>query len=134
MDNEINLNADKSCTKTCSDYKNTKNYGCAEDTLCAESHIDEASLRCKGTVYDCDYVDDDLAVCPVTITVLSLSCTLAHTHTQEYEHGSQIILIYIFFFGCFNFSRYKSLIHDAMITFGTRMEKRLENTTAAYKH
>lgn len=67
VDNEINLNADKSCSKTCTDYKNTKNYGCAENTLCAESYIDEASTRCKGTIYNCDYVDDDLTVCPVAI-------------------------------------------------------------------
>lgn len=65
IDNEINLNSDQSCRKTCNDFTQTKNYGCADGTLCAESHIDNAITRCKGTVYNCDYIDDDLTICPV---------------------------------------------------------------------
>lgn len=68
VDNEVNLNADHSCKQTCADYKNTKSYGCEEKTMCAEyAHIDQASTRCTGTIYNCDYVDDDLTVCPVII-------------------------------------------------------------------
>lgn len=75
IDNEVNLNADKSCKQTCSDYKITKNFGCAEKTLCNEySHIDEASMRCKGTIYNCDFVDDDvISVCPVRTCYILLN-------------------------------------------------------------
>lgn len=65
VDNEVNLNDEKSCKQTCSDYTSTKSFGCAEKTLCSEySHIDEASIRCKGTIYNCDFIDDDVTVCP----------------------------------------------------------------------
>lgn len=66
IDNEINLNADQSCKQSCSDYTNTKNFGCAEKTICAEyAHIDQSSTRCKGTIYNCESIDDDLTFCPV---------------------------------------------------------------------
>lgn len=66
VDNEINLNADKSCRQTCSDFPITKNYGCSKDTLCEDyQHIDQSSIQCKGTIYNCDFVEDDLTICPV---------------------------------------------------------------------
>lgn len=79
VDNEVNLNADKSCKQTCSDYTSTKNFGCAEKTLCKEySHIDEASIRCKGSIYNCDFVDDDVTVCPVN-KITEINWTVLYT-------------------------------------------------------
>lgn len=66
VDNEVNMNEDKSCKQTCSDYTNARSFGCAEKTMCSDyGHIDEASIRCKGTIYNCDFVDDGVTVCPV---------------------------------------------------------------------
>lgn len=65
VDNEINLNPDESCKRTCSDYSRTQSYGCHPDTLCGQTHIDPVSSRCNGTVYDCDFVDEDLTACAV---------------------------------------------------------------------
>ncbi|XP_031621010.1 uncharacterized protein LOC116339329 [Contarinia nasturtii] len=64
VENEINLNGEQSCSQHCSDYKNAHSFGCAEGTLCAESHIDQASTLCKGTIYNCAAMDDELTVCP----------------------------------------------------------------------
>lgn len=66
VDNEINLNPDSSCKKTCSDYTNTKNYDCKDDTLCAESHVDQASTKCNGTILNCEFIDGELTACPVS--------------------------------------------------------------------
>lgn len=80
IDNEVNMNAEKSCKQSCSDYTNTKSFDCAEKTLCSEyAHIDEASTRCKGTIYNCDFVDDDVTVCPVIRHYILLSY---HSHHQ----------------------------------------------------
>lgn len=70
VDNEINLNPDQSCRQTCSDYSMAKSFGCAKDTFCGDyQHIDQASTQCKGTIYNCDYVDDDLTICPVVAEI-----------------------------------------------------------------
>jgi len=66
VDNEINLNPDQSCTQTCSDYSRTQSYGCHRDTLCGQTHIDPVTSRCNGTIYNCDFVGEDLAACAST--------------------------------------------------------------------
>lgn len=97
VENEVNLNPDQSCSKTCSDYSDTKSYGCATDTVCADyQHIDQASTRCKGTVYNCDKVDDDLTICPVVEAIFGIY---------------YLLLIFFFILHTFfriNFSQYKS--------------------------
>lgn len=67
VDNEVNLNPDASCSRTCDDYTRTRNYDCQPGTLCGEQHIDRESTRCNGTVLNCDFIDDDLTACPVSV-------------------------------------------------------------------
>lgn len=69
VDNEVNLNQDDSCKATCSDYKQTRNYKCDADTLCADQIIDHASTKCNGTVLNCEFIDEDVTVCPVNIWI-----------------------------------------------------------------
>lgn len=64
VDNEVNLNADKKCSFSCTDFRQTNNFGCHPDTLCAAQHIDPTATRCNGTVYNCEKLDNDLTICP----------------------------------------------------------------------
>lgn len=64
VENEVNLNAEKSCRSSCSSFKATKNFDCHSETLCAETHINLQSTKCNGTVYNCEKIDDDLTICP----------------------------------------------------------------------
>lgn len=73
VDNEVNLNQDASCKHTCSDHKQTKNFNCKSDTLCAENHIDLASTKCNGTVLNCEFIGDDLTACPVSSSILRIT-------------------------------------------------------------
>lgn len=68
VDNEINLNAEQTCTRTCFDYGKTKQYGCHNDTLCAQNTIPSKVNVCKGTIRDCQFIDADVEVCPSVST------------------------------------------------------------------
>lgn len=67
VDNEVNINPDASCSRTCGDYTQTRNYDCQAGTLCGEPHIDKVSTRCNGTILNCEFIDDELSVCPVSV-------------------------------------------------------------------
>lgn len=65
IDNEVNLNAEGTCTLTCNDYQNTRHHECRPDTLCAalQPHHRNA-VSCKGKVRGCYTLEDELSVCP----------------------------------------------------------------------
>ncbi|KAG4078104.1 hypothetical protein HA402_002155 [Bradysia odoriphaga] len=62
VDNEVNLNPDNDCKKSCSDYTTTKSYGCHEGTPC-DKEPQNTKTRCNGTLYDCDFIESDMSVC-----------------------------------------------------------------------
>lgn len=64
VDNEINLNPDGTCTKYCTDFKQTKNYDCKPNTLCADTNLDRNKTRCEGSIRDCDYFGPTFSYCP----------------------------------------------------------------------
>lgn len=66
IDNEINLNAEGTCRQKCSDYVHTKHYHCAENSFCSETLEPwaKSKLICNGAVYNCQYFDADLNLCP----------------------------------------------------------------------
>lgn len=64
VDNEINFNADQSCTSTCEDYKITTQFGCHNDTPCAQTVTKSKPNICKGTIRDCEFIESDLEICP----------------------------------------------------------------------
>lgn len=64
VDNEINLNIEQTCTRTCVDYEQTKQYGCHNDTLCAQGNVVAKVNQCKGTVRNCQFIEADVEICP----------------------------------------------------------------------
>lgn len=67
VDNEVNLNPDNDCKKSCSDYTTTRSYGCHEDTPCSKEP-QNAKTRCNGTIYNCDFIGSDMSLCFTVIT------------------------------------------------------------------
>lgn len=67
IDNEVNLNPENNCKRTCSDYKLTKNYVCRNDTFCSLPEIGKDRAVCKGTVVDCDFLGSDMNICASVI-------------------------------------------------------------------
>lgn len=65
IDNEVNLNADGTCTLTCADYQNTKQHQCRPDTLCALVNPEQRKkLECNGRIRGCYGLEDELTICP----------------------------------------------------------------------
>jgi len=57
IENEVDLNVDRSCKSECSAYTYTKSEGCLADTFC------ENQNRCKGKIFDCETYDSHATVC-----------------------------------------------------------------------
>ncbi|XP_017139529.1 uncharacterized protein LOC108153940 isoform X1 [Drosophila miranda] len=58
IENEVDLNNEETCRETCSFYQSTRSEGCYKDLYCARQP------RCSGRLYDCQFVDSDMWVCP----------------------------------------------------------------------
>lgn len=63
IDNEVNLNAERSCSSTCNDFKLTRTNECYNGTLC--SHSNFAKTKCTGDVFDCATIVSDGIACLV---------------------------------------------------------------------
>nr|XP_026492111.1 uncharacterized protein LOC113397811 isoform X3 [Vanessa tameamea] len=57
IENEVNLNTEKTCTENCAYYTLTERHGCFEGEYCERQ-------SCKGRIIDCQYIDSDMWVCP----------------------------------------------------------------------
>lgn len=66
IDNEVNLNANNDCKLSCSDYQLTTNHLCYNGSYCAENtaFAPETDLKCNGVVVGCDFVGNDMTICP----------------------------------------------------------------------
>lgn len=66
IDNEVNLNAVNDCKLSCSDYQLATNHLCYNGSYCAENtaFAPEADLKCNGAVVGCDFVGNDMTICP----------------------------------------------------------------------
>lgn len=85
VENEVNLNADNDCKKSCSDYSVAKTYGCHEGTLC-DKEPENPKSRCNGTLINCDFIEADMTVCFTVIRFKYDSRTellINDLHTQE---------------------------------------------------
>ncbi|XP_017113092.1 uncharacterized protein LOC108136442 isoform X1 [Drosophila elegans] len=58
IENEVDLNNEETCRETCSFYQSTRSEGCFKELYCARQP------RCSGRLYDCQFVDSDMWVCP----------------------------------------------------------------------
>lgn len=82
VDNEINMNPDGSCAPYCTDFKETKSYGCKEGTMCAANYLDHNKTRCLGTIRDCDYFGPSFNLCPNVSELLFLLWAFLFTQIQ----------------------------------------------------
>ncbi|BFG02405.1 uncharacterized protein DMAD_01914 [Drosophila madeirensis] len=58
IENEVDLNNEETCRETCSFYQSTRSEGCYKDLYCARQP------KCSGRLYNCQFVDSDMWVCP----------------------------------------------------------------------
>lgn len=65
VDNEANLNPERSCSSQCSDYKQTKHFQCETGSLCDTNEgNNKPNLRCNGIIRDCSEIDSsDVVLC-----------------------------------------------------------------------
>lgn len=75
--NEVDLNSDQSCFKSCGSYEYSKVYGCFDNKYCKQQR------KCNGKVLHCQFVDADMWICP--------SSSNSHRRYEyiEYENGKQ---------------------------------------------
>ena len=57
IENEIDLNAQSSCRKSCEPYNFAKPQSCYKDLFCSKQ------LPCNGRLFDCGFYDADAWVC-----------------------------------------------------------------------
>lgn len=58
IENEVDMNMRQQCWQTCADYTRSRNEGCFKEKLCARQE------RCSNRIYNCNYVDSDMEICP----------------------------------------------------------------------
>ncbi|XP_017056016.1 uncharacterized protein LOC108097935 isoform X1 [Drosophila ficusphila] len=58
IENEVDLNNEETCRETCAFYQSTRSEGCFKELYCARQP------RCSGRLYNCQFVDSDMWVCP----------------------------------------------------------------------
>ncbi|XP_045498675.1 uncharacterized protein LOC123696512 isoform X3 [Colias croceus] len=75
IENEVDMNADNTCSENCAYYTLAENHGCFKDQFCAKQPA------CKGRIINCQYMDSDMWVCPA-----SKSSTRRYEWI-EYENG-----------------------------------------------
>ncbi|KAL9877999.1 chemokine-like protein orion isoform 1-T1 [Glossina fuscipes fuscipes] len=57
IENEVDMNHNRECWRTCEDYEYSKSEGCFKDKFCARQE------RCTGHIHNCRYVDSDMFIC-----------------------------------------------------------------------
>ncbi|KAH8269843.1 hypothetical protein KR026_009197, partial [Drosophila bipectinata] len=58
VENEVDLNNEETCRETCDYYQSTRAEGCFKEKYCARQQ------RCSGRIYNCQFIDSDMWVCP----------------------------------------------------------------------
>ncbi|KQS30547.1 uncharacterized protein LOC6551613 isoform X2 [Drosophila erecta] len=58
IENEVDLNNEETCRETCSFYQSTRSEGCFKELYCSRQP------KCSGRLYNCQFVDSDMWVCP----------------------------------------------------------------------
>lgn len=75
IENEVDLNSDETCRETCSFYQSTRSEGCFKEYFCSRQP------KCTGRLYNCQFVDSDMWVCPA-----AMNSTRRYEYI-EYENG-----------------------------------------------
>lgn len=75
IQNEVDLNPEKSCGEDCGFYTYTKSYSCFKDQYCKKQRT------CSGKILNCRFIDSDMWVCP------GMTNTSRRYEYIEYENG-----------------------------------------------
>ncbi|XP_076270248.1 uncharacterized protein LOC143202526 [Rhynchophorus ferrugineus] len=59
VQNEADMNSDRTCTKNCQAYSLTKNYGCYD----GDSQYCKEIERCNGKIIGCRYIESSMEIC-----------------------------------------------------------------------
>ncbi|XP_040174781.1 uncharacterized protein LOC120906811 isoform X2 [Anopheles arabiensis] len=59
VENEVDMTTDNTCRETCSHYKyGHEQHQCYKELYCSQQP------KCAGRIYDCEYIDSDMWICP----------------------------------------------------------------------
>ncbi|KAL9695482.1 hypothetical protein quinque_014767 [Culex quinquefasciatus] len=73
---ELNMNTDGTCMEECSFYSwDVQQEGCYKDQYCT------MQPKCSGKIYDCEFIDSDMWICPAAKT------SHRRYHFIEYDNG-----------------------------------------------
>ena len=57
LENEIDLNRERTCDQTCNNYQFTEDYGCSERSVCRRQS------KCQGKILNCFTTDENMWLC-----------------------------------------------------------------------
>ncbi|XP_058830644.1 uncharacterized protein LOC131689510 isoform X2 [Topomyia yanbarensis] len=76
VENEVDMNTDNTCKENCAHYSwGVKQEQCYKDLYCSKQP------KCSGKIYDCEYMDSDMWICPAA------SSSDRRYEYIEYENG-----------------------------------------------
>lgn len=58
IENEMDLNRERTCTDTCQNYQFTEQFGCSEKSIC------NRQSKCQGKILSCTSLEDNMWICP----------------------------------------------------------------------
>ncbi|XP_058127430.1 uncharacterized protein LOC131269123 [Anopheles coustani] len=59
IENEVDMNTDKTCWESCSHYQyGHEQHQCYKELYCAKQP------KCAGRIYECEFIDSDMTICP----------------------------------------------------------------------
>uniref|UniRef100_A0A182SFA4 Uncharacterized protein n=1 Tax=Anopheles maculatus TaxID=74869 RepID=A0A182SFA4_9DIPT len=59
IENEVDMNTDNTCRETCDHYQyGHEQHQCYKELYCSKQP------KCAGRIYDCEYIDSDMWICP----------------------------------------------------------------------
>ncbi|XP_049278953.1 uncharacterized protein LOC125761642 isoform X2 [Anopheles funestus] len=59
IENEVDMNTDETCRETCDHYQyGHEQHHCYKELYCSKQ------TKCAGRIYDCEYIDSDMWICP----------------------------------------------------------------------
>ncbi|XP_070139630.1 uncharacterized protein [Drosophila kikkawai] len=83
IENEADLNADRSCKQECSTYQHSKTQGCYDGELCKKQQ------PCKGNVHNCRYVESTMTVCLTDETAIRRYEYVEYKSGHRYGQGGK---------------------------------------------
>lgn len=58
LENEVDMNKDRTCWENCQSYQFAENFGCTKRSYCMQQQ------RCSGKILNCHSLSEDLRICP----------------------------------------------------------------------